>query len=658
MRIRKDSGFSLLEIIIVLAISGGIMVMYTHYARNKAENIAQQNVADALAEEMKGVLNFIDDDTIALLEPENQQEMDNPLYSNEKAEYDSYHTRITNEINEADTGSKDNYYLWGNKNNKANQQRYLFLSKKCKSSLKSDFAFEKEYLPCFMRNVATNSSAVIERIGFAGGRDDSDRKNDINRMDVIVRFKKEEKNSDYHFADYAPHFTEAFSKSGFAVSHAMIVHRANTSSNWQLVMNKQDKTTPVELSSIASNLDALDQYTKDEFGVRFTIDTNDNSSNSGNAGGKMCWSRGDSGVKLCYDDDVGTGIHGEDTVMSLTMTDPNSTRNSDQMGTLESNIVMENTGTRVAIFERKGGWLQFDENNNPIPKTDTWRNNETIVSEYPLNDQSINVYDPAVDTERPLGALDYPSQLYDAYELVTPPVVDFAGPASDGTNLDHNADGTEIPDSEKPPAYKEYSDFAYGTDADRPDPIESNKNGFRYPVQTCPKVEQELTLIDGDGTPVLDDEGKPRKYKYVRQLYPRIMVTISSIAAYAPGEKGQSAVGFSVQDRTREGLSDTNGAELGQFGGLAVQVEFAEQDTTAGGGFGQDGATTKGGHYIQYNSKYVWIISTTMGMYHAATGTGMNVFNPNTVSYSVTRWCSTVPQNDTPADLLDTQQYD
>lgn len=655
MRIRKDSGFSLLEIIIVMAIAGGVMMMYTHYARKKAENIAQQNVADAIAEEMKGVLNFIDDDTIALVGEKNEK--DNPLYSDAERSYDSYHARITNEINEKDTGSNADYYLWGNSNDKNAQQRYLFLSDNCKTTLKSAFAFEKEYLPCFMRNVATNSTARIDRVGFAGG--ENDRQFDINRIDVIVRFAKEEENSEYHFADYAPHFTEAFSKSGFAVSHAMIVHRPNSSANWQLVMNKKDNTTPVELSSMASNLDALDLYAKDEFGVRFTIDTNDNSSNNGNGGGRVCWSRGDSGVKLCYDDDVGTGAHGEDTVMSLTMTDPDNTRNSDKMGTLESNIVMENTGTRVAIFKRHSGWLEMDANNNPVPLTDTWRNGDTLVSEYPLNDQNINTWDPMVDLERPLSALDYPSQLYDAYELVTPPTVEFAGPFSGGTNLDHKADGSEIPDSEKPPAYQEYSDFAYGSDVQRPDPVAINKNGFRFPVQTCPKVEQELTLIDGDGTPVLDDEGKPRKYKYVRQLYPRLMVSISSLAAYAPGENGQSAVGFSVQDRTREGLSDTNGAELGQFGGIAVQVEMAEADTTPGHVTGgPDGELTKGGHYVQYNSKYVWIISATMGMYHAATGTGMNVLNPNTVSYSITRWCSTVPQNDTPADLLDTQQYD
>lgn len=650
MRFRKDSGFSLLEIIIVLAIAGGVMVMYTHYARKKAENIAQQNVADALAEEMKGVLEFIDDDTIALVGEKN--ETDSPLYSDEKSEYDAYHTRITNEIDATDTGSKDNYYLWGDDNNKTKQQRYLFLSSNCKSSLKSTFAFEKEYLPCFMRNVATNSTAVIDRVGFAGGDKDSDRQFDINRIDTIVRFKKEEVNTDYHFADFAPHFTEAFSKAGFTVSHAMVVHRTNSASNWQLVLNKKDNKTPIELSSMASNLDALDQYKKDEFGVRFTIDTNDNSGNSSNAGGKVCWARGDSGVKLCYDDNAGTGAHGEDTVLDLTMTDPDNTRNNDMAGTLKANLVMENTSTKVAIFKRAGsGWLVFDENNNPVPLTINEMYGGTHKAEYALDDQRVDSANPYVDTQAPLSSRTYFSEHYDAYELVTPPSVEYGAPMGYGTNLDHTFDGEELPDSEKQPSYVEYNDFAYEGR------VPTNEGGYRYAVQTCPKVEQELTLIDGDGQPVLDDEGNIRKFKYTRQLYPRLAASISSIAAQPqPDDSHPSGPwGFSLPDQNRAMLQDKY--PVGMFGGIAVQVEFAEQDTTPNGPKTAPNRTA-GKHYIYQNTKYVWIVSATMGMYSATTGEGMNILNPNTVSYTITKWCSTIPQSGTPEDLIDTQHYE
>ncbi|WP_431643323.1 type II secretion system protein [Enterobacter mori] len=668
MRIRKDSGFSLLEIIIVLAIAGGVMVMYTHYARKKAENIAQQNVSDALAGEMKGVLEFIDDDNIALVGEKN--EIDSPLYSDEKSEYDIYHTRITNEINTTDTGSEDSYYLWGDDNNKTKQQRYLFLSSNCKSSLKSEFAYEKEYLSCFMRNVATNSTAVIDRIGFYGGDKDSDRQFDINRIDTIVRFEKEEQNSDYYFADFAPHFAEAFSKAGFTVSHSMIVHRANSTSNWQLILDKKDKKTPIELSSMANNLDALDLYKKDEFGVRFTIETNDNSGNSSNAGGKLCWSRGDSGVKLCYDDKVGTGAHGEDTVLDLTMTDPANTSGNEMMGTLKANLVMENTGKRVYLFNRTSGNLVMDENDNPTPILYDDINQEKYPVEITMNDSTMDT--------RWEWAGDYPPETYDAYELVTPSVTSYSELPYEGvgTNIDHDVNGNPLPDDQVLPGYQKYSDYAGANGGDEDTPrmheYEKNTGGYRFPVQDCPKIEQEIILRNAHGEPLLDEDGKPRKYKYMRQLYPRLIATLSSLAAYPSGTQGSllktleeesgvdvpgdsdSLLRFWLQDHTRATLSDET--PVGQFGGIAVQVEIAEQNMDPSKTFSK--YTNSSGHFRHENSKYVWVISSTMGLYNAQTGEGMNVLNPEAVSYAFTTWCSTLPQQGTPADLINTQQYE
>ncbi|WP_395304768.1 type II secretion system protein [Enterobacter sp. ECC-019] len=669
MRVRKDSGFSLLEIIIVLAIAGGVMVMYTHYARKKAENIAQQNVADALAEEMKGVLEFIDDDTIALVGQKN--ETDSPLYSNEKDEYNVYHTRITNEIDTTDTGNKDNYYLWGDSNNKSRQQRYLFLSSNCKSSLKSDFAFEKEYLSCFMRNVATNSTAVIDRVGFASGDKDSDRQYDINRIDTIVRFKKEEANTDYHFADFAPHFTEAFSKAGFTVSHSMIVHRTNSTSNWQLVLNKKDNKTPIELSSMASNLDALDQYKKDEFGVRFTIETNDNSGNSSNVGGKVCWARGDSGVKLCYDDNVGTGKRGEDTVLSLNMTDPNNTRGEKTMtGTLKANVVMENTATRVNLFQRSAGSLKFDDEGNPQPLHRKDADGNLFTVELTGNDSNAmyNVEDGA-DGGFELDAPDYPDATFDAYELVTPSVTFYSEKGfntndNTGLNLDSRKDDAQtFNNDENDEGDLDININSYSDDGGNDDRTHStdpevlsttsqgyydiNGGGYRYAVQTCPQVEQEITLRDRNGKPLLDDEGNVRRYKYTRRLYPRMTASISSVAAFRPSSTAK--LSFQHSDQTRNTLTDNE--TVGSLAGLAVQVEIAEQANN------YNSFMNSAGHHLYDKTKYIWVVSAIMGMYDGATGEGYNVLNPGTVSYVFHTWCSTIPQDGTPADILDTQQY-
>jgi len=660
MRNRKDSGFSLLEVIIVLAIAGGIMVMYTQYARKKAESIAQQNVSDAIVAEMKGVLNFVDDDEIALYnEPD---EIPNPLYEDnvdDPKPTSDYRVRITNELDDVDTGSEDYYYLWGDYNNSKNQKRYLFLSKKCDVTLKSDYEFEKEYLPCFMRNTAKNSMPSIERIGFAGTKEtNSARANDINRIDVIVRFKKEQKNGDYFFADYYPHFSESLSKAGITISHAMLVHRNSTNAHWMVVKQKKDGKTPIEFGAIANNLDALNQYTTGEFGIRFTIDTNDNSSNSGAGGGKVCWTQGESGVKLCYDDNKGTGTHGEQGVLALEMSDP-SKDNGVMPGTLKANVVMENTANRVFIFKRERGEIVFDDDGKPQPylyndletmhdPDASW--GDPFPGEITMNDSTSDfVYS---------DGRHYSSHTWDAFELTTPPTVSYSGPGIEGgekqgINIDNRGmdeHGTPLPDL---PAYQPYNDAADYSHPEAQQPYDRNVGGYRLPVQTCPQFEQDIILRDAKGQPLMDDAGAVRKYRYVRKLYPHMAAALSSISAFQETGPGQrSAANYDYASEARARLNSAAKNKLGQLGGISVQVEFALQN----GQVYSRGYENNAGHYVHEKTKYVWVVSSTMGMFDGDTGEGRNVLNPS-VSYVFTTWCSTIPQDGTPADVLDTQQY-
>lgn len=646
MRNRKDSGFSLLEIIIVLAIAGGVMVMYTQYARKKAESIAQQNVSDAIVAEMKGVLNFVDDDEIALYdEPD---EIPNPLYEDNEDDpkpTSDYRVRITNELDDVDTGSEDYYYLWGDYNNSKNQKRYLFLSKKCDVTLKSDYEFEKEYLPCFMRNTAKNSMPSIERIGFAGSKEkNSDRANDINRIDVIVRFKKEQKKGDYFFVDYYPHFSESLSKAGINITHAMLVHRNSTNAHWMVVKQKKDGKTPIEFGAIANNLDALNQYTTGEFGIRFTIDTNDNSSNSGAGGGRVCWTQGENGVKLCYDDNKGTGAHGEQSILALEMTDPGK-KNGVMPGTLKANLVSENTANRVFIFKRERGEIVFDEDGKPVPYL-----YKGLPAEITMNDW--------ISSQNESWGRDYSIHTWDAFELTTPAMMSYSDASIDGWNPDGSAVGYDIDHhGNKPdlPAYQPYSDKPAGR-SDSTGWYEENIYGYRFPVQTCPQLEQDIILRDANGQPLVDDKGEVRKYKYVRKLYPRMAAALSSISAFPGGNTSNPGTAASALygdlSKTRALLNSDGVQKLGQFGGISVQVEFAEQDTKGWGGDYENA----GGHYIYEKNKYVWVVSATMGMFDGDTGEGRNVLNP-TMSYVFTTWCSTLPQDGTPADILDTQQY-
>ncbi|HAU7316477.1 TPA: type II secretion system protein [Salmonella enterica subsp. enterica serovar Wangata] len=85
----KSRGFSLLEIIIALAIVGIVLVSLTSYARKMIDEHVRQVDAEAVAQEVYGVLQFVNADTIEIFRSNNPganvtnrniQKVTNPLY--------------------------------------------------------------------------------------------------------------------------------------------------------------------------------------------------------------------------------------------------------------------------------------------------------------------------------------------------------------------------------------------------------------------------------------------------------------------------------------------------------------------------------------------------------------------------------------------------
>lgn len=88
-RMMKSRGFSLLEIIIALAIVGIVLVSLTGYARKMIDEHVRQVDAEAVAQEVYGVLQFVNADTIEIFRSNNPganvtsrniQKVTNPLY--------------------------------------------------------------------------------------------------------------------------------------------------------------------------------------------------------------------------------------------------------------------------------------------------------------------------------------------------------------------------------------------------------------------------------------------------------------------------------------------------------------------------------------------------------------------------------------------------
>lgn len=631
---RRDAGFSLLEIIIVMAIAGGLLMTYTRYVRKQADRSSQRNISMALVQEIKGVINFVRDPEIVINDDESNmaEEISNPLYNSETPDAD-YQIRLSNDIDDIDTGDESEYYLWGDGSDASQQQRYRFISSRCNvKAPKSNYAFEKEYLPCWMSGAAKNTSAYIDRIGFRGSAL-AGQESSIYQIDAIVEFGSNNPNHLLDFARFQPALSQAFADAGSVPSHAWIVHRESSNAHWQLVTKDDDGKTPVEFGSVGRNIDTLSRYDSGEFGVRFTFDLNDNDNgNTASGGGKsMCWNSEDSQVEMCYEQRTGTGTHGENTLLTLDMKDATNTHGDQKLGTLQANLVMENTARKVYIFQRRyDGDLIMDSSGNPEFYQYQDSQSRTFTGEYAMNDLEANKKNGDGD----YNLYYYVPYTYDAFELVTPVINDYI------THGGMNGQSTER-SSGTPPFY---DDSIAGSNDN------NDAGNVRYPVQTCPQVEQEITLRDGSGKAVIDTEGKPRTVKVMRKLFPRLSVAIASVSAYRSGADDNM---YSDPANSRAKILST--ALLGQLGGITVQVGFTQQDVV-GKGAAMPGRN-RGDHTIYADSTYIWIIGSTLGMYDRDTGEGVNVVDSEAVSYTVSRWCSTIPQPGTPADLLDSYHY-
>ncbi len=631
---RRDSGFSLLEIIIVMAIAGGLLMMYTRYVRKQADRSSQRNISMALVQEIKGVINFVRDPEVVINDKASHtlEEISNPLYSSESSDAD-YQIRLSNDVNDIDTGDESEYYLWGDGSDAGQQQRYLFISSRCSvKGPKSNYAFEKEYLPCWMSGAAKNTSAYIDRIGFRGSAL-AGQESSINQIDAIVEFGSNDPNHLLDFARFQPALSQAFADAGSVPSHAWIVHRESSEAHWQLVTKNNDGKTPVEFGSVGHNIDTLNRYDSGKFGVRFTFDlnNNDNGSTASGGGKSMCWNSEDSQVEMCYEQRTGTGTHGENTVLALDMKDATNTHGDQKLGTLQANLVMENTARKVYIFQRRyGGDLIMDSSGNPEFYQYQDSQSRMFTGDYAMNDLEANKKNGGGD----YNLYYYVPYTYDAFELVTPVINDYI------THGGMNGQSTER-SSGAPPFY---DDSIAGSNDN------NDAGNVRYPVQTCPQVEQEITLRDGSGKAMIDTEGKPRTVKVMRKLFPRLSVAISSVSAYRTGVDSDM---YNDPANSRAKIPST--AVLGQLGGITVQVGFTEQDVVGKGS--STPGRNRGDHTIYADSTYIWIIGSTLGMFDRDTGEGVNVVDSEAVSYTVSRWCSTIPQPGTPADLLDSYHY-
>lgn len=538
-----NSGFSLLEIIIVLVLIGFLLIGLARFKQKQLKQITRQHVATAVVQEMYGMLKFVNEDELAMSDSKDLQI--NPLYTKDKSDVDVfrnvYYKRVKN-TGLLDSLQNFDYLTWSG----SNSQRIYFTNESCDGNGidptggKVDRHFELDYILCKLPDIAAAGSMQLDRIDLVGSASDTLA---IDRLDFIVKFVPDVKTDYLLFESFKQEFDTALAYYKFGYTQATILRRqvGGTAKDWKQILTGTDKNiSAISFGSVSSYMDEFTSPQSYEYAIRFSFETGIGkyAKADGSIGvDKLCWNieksmtgpcikatdtnhlaiyndkKSDSKPGLCWDLGAGKslpclsvsegttqGVNGDDQTMHLTVEKDKKI----VTGTLMANVIFENT----ANINKENGFP----------------------------------------------------------ELLTIPIVEYRNFGNDFTDAK-----TDIP-------YER-------SVSDEPGTMTVN-------VQQCP------TAPGG------------------RKLYPRLVASISSVAA----DVGLDATGKkSETDYTDLSANRANLGAVGRLGGVALQVNF---DKTAN----------------------KWIVSTTSAVYDNITGEGINLINSKGVSAVLTAWCSTTEQ--------------
>ncbi|HAK0381689.1 TPA: type II secretion system protein [Salmonella enterica] len=349
-RVNKSRGFSLLEIIIVLAFLGIILVTAATYARKLIDEKTRQTAADAVAQEVYGVLQFVNADSIKATVNNKTKIIINPMYqqpgnaiSDDPADVNTLGiqknplwlahpgsstdaastnvspyiarvysknitTPISNQINISDNGI--NYFshslkwsqsVWGQ-----DSVRGYFTDSGC-SGTSGNVYFNHQFLNCNENPALHNSEIAISRIDFDSDKGTESRPADpnktvsvgIDRVDVYVSFTPVDGNT-ARIDQFITPLMRAFRMKKITpnTNGIYLVRQQNHASNsWTLLdkTNGQPATATTSVNNLARFSDLPDMVGKlqkgQTYAIRFTFDgKGDYLRTDGlNSADKVCW---------------------------------------------------------------------------------------------------------------------------------------------------------------------------------------------------------------------------------------------------------------------------------------------------------------------------------------------------------------------------------
>lgn len=665
----KQSGVTLLEMIVVLVIIGMVMIVLANYKRKEAQQTHQQVIADMIVRDISGVLKFTAQTKLDILDSgNNPATKDNPLYDDKYLDKANYDNRVVNKTLQDQPETKKELFYSGwsidpdnvSQVSTINGSRYLFLGSECrgpggaKGALK--FKLADTMLPCEMRAGAEDFELVLERVDFVNNSGSTGALG-IQRIDFYLTHQAEAEDEGLHFTGFIKPLEKALRNAGLGYIQAAVVE-ITSSGDFKLIM-KNSKV--IEVSDVASNMDLFD--TDKRYGIRLSFDKsseyipadgsvpvakmcwNDVKGEAGpcisaidsdrlviktsDAAGKnsdepaMCWDKEQKQSTLCLAAMNSTGVNpnGEnpdDRILHLRTT---SSKNDTEVvpgtpsslkgttGTLYANIVMENTSRRhPAIWHIAYNQDDANKLKDGIGGSKNTSDNDSTT-------------------------LDFKDAFRGQYELVTPAVTfyqsfknDYAPGYGPKTNIDQLYKDTN--------AEKNYKALL------------SEPGVIRLPLQSCPQVE---------GKPSNSESKSANAPLLVRKMYPRLSVAISSVAA--DDNKKMDKQGYT--DYTQQGAvranSERSGNPVGAIAGVAVQANIVVDKDVANNagnvlpkkeetGLFEDWISDDwfNGDKDTYHKPF-WLISATSSTIDPD-GNGTNKINPQSLSVIITQWCSTIPQ--------------
>ncbi|MBI0655264.1 prepilin-type N-terminal cleavage/methylation domain-containing protein [Escherichia coli] len=260
----KMKGFTLLEMIITLAIMGVAMISVIKYKEKEANEARRQIVSNALVTEISGMLKFITEERITVIQNDEEVEIINPLY-NSGGLKEPYTNRATNkDLNDNMSSKTDDIINW-------REDRKHFTRKTCKSTVgqSSEYEFTTDYISCDEPSVLNNSDLRIERIDFVGKNESVGSA--IERVDFVLFFDKTSDSETFHFTNYIKHLEKAAEDHSIIFKDIHIVERSRTQSvsGWSLTKVYNETLT---LSKLPESLGKLNK--EKIYGLRISIDPN------------------------------------------------------------------------------------------------------------------------------------------------------------------------------------------------------------------------------------------------------------------------------------------------------------------------------------------------------------------------------------------------